>query len=65
MKKRTELAPELLVAAIAANKIPQEARIVWREENVIYLATKETLADMLTDQPPIKFEIWMPEQKSE
>ena len=61
MQKRTELEPAILLAAIATQQIPESARIVWRKENIIYLATIESIFDMIGDEPPVKFEIWMPE----
>lgn len=61
MEKRAEFPKNVLLAALATGKMPDESRIVWRQDNIIYLATKETLIDVLTDtNEPEKFEVWMP-----
>lgn len=61
MEKRAEFPKNVLLAALATGKMPDESRIIWRQDNIIYLATKETLIDVLDDtNEPELFEVWMP-----
>ena len=64
LQKIADLSAVQVIAAIKAGQIKDDHRIIWKakdeNDNVIFLATKDTLIDMITDttKPDDMFEIW-------
>jgi len=63
-QKVNELPAALVAQMVIAEDCPDNIRIVWKgktpDDNIIFLATKDTLVDMIQDtaQPDDIFEIW-------
>jgi len=64
LQKIADLSAAQVLAAIQAGQIKDDHRIIWRakdeNDNIIFLATKDTLIDMIADttEPDDMFEIW-------
>lgn len=64
LKKIADLSAAQVIAAIKVGQIQDDHRIIWRakdeNDNIIFLATKNTLIDMISDttEPDDMFEIW-------
>ena len=64
LQKIADLSAAQVLAAIQAGQIKDDHRIIWKakdeNDNVIFLATKDTLIDMIADttEPDDMFEIW-------
>lgn len=69
--KNGEIPAPILIRMVQDNAITNDVYIVWKAknptDNVIFLATQETLIDMINDtvQPSDIFEIWAQEKKEE
>lgn len=67
--KNGEIPAPILIRMIQDDAITNDVYIVWKAkdpaDNVIFLATKETLIDMINDtvQPSDLFEIWTQEKE--
>ena len=57
--KNGEVPAPILIRMIQDDTITNDIHIVWKADNIIFLATKETLIDMINDtvQPSDLFEI--------
>lgn len=64
LQKIADLSAAQVITAIKVGQIKDDHRIIWRakdeNDNVIFLATKNTLIDMIADttEPDDMFEIW-------
>ena len=65
--KNGEVPTPILIRMIQDDAITNDLHIVWKADNIIFLATKETLIDMINDtvQPSDLFEIWTQEKEEE
>ena len=69
--KNGEIPAPILVRMVQDDDITGDVHIVWKgkasADNVIFLATKETLIDMIDDtvEPSDVFEIWAQEEEQE
>ena len=65
--KNGEVPAPILIRMIQDDTITNDIHIVWKADNIIFLATKETLIDMINDtvQPSDLFEIWTQEKEEE
>ena len=69
--KNGEIPAPILVRMVQDDAITGDVHIVWKgkasADNVIFLATKETLIDMIDDtvEPSDVFEIWAQEEEQE
>ena len=69
--KNGEIPAPILIRMIQDDAITNDVYIVWKAkdpaDNVIFLATQETLIDMVNDtvQPSDIFEIWAQEKEEE
>lgn len=69
--KNGEIPAPILIRMVQDNAITNDVYIVWKAkdptDNVIFLATQETLIDMINDtvQPSDIFEIWAQEKEKE
>lgn len=65
--KNGEVPAPILIRMIQDDTITNDIHIVWKSDNIICLATKETLIDMINDtvQPSDLFEIWTQEKEEE
>lgn len=69
--KNGEIPAPILVRMVQDDAITGDVHIVWKgkasADNVIFLATKETLIDMIdnTVEPSDVFEIWAQEEEQE
>ena len=65
--KNGEVPAPILIRMIQDDTITNDIHIVWKADNIIFLATKETLIDMINDtvQPSNLFEIWTQEKEEE
>ena len=71
LQKIADLSAVQVIAAIKAGQIKDDHRIIWKakneNDNVIFLATKDTLIDMITEttKPDDMFEIWQDIKKDD
>jgi len=69
--KNGEIPAPILIRMIQDDAITNDVYIIWKAkdpaDNVIFLATQETLIDMVNDtvQPSDIFEIWAQEKEEE
>ena len=69
--KNGEIPAPILIRMIQDDAITNDVYIIWKAkdpaDNVIFLATQETLIDMVNDtvQPSDIFEIWVQEKEEE
>ena len=65
--KNGEIPAPILIRMIQENAITGDVRIVWTANNVIFLATKDTLIDVIEDtaEPSDIFDIWVQNQEKE
>lgn len=71
LQKIADLSAVQVIAAIKAGQIKDDHRIIWKakneNDNVIFLATKDTLIDMITEttKQDDMFEIWQDIKKDD
>ena len=65
--KNGEVPAPILIRMIQDDTITNDIHILLKADNIIFLATKETLIDMINDivQPSDLFEIWTQEKEEE
>lgn len=63
--KNGEIPAPILIRMIQENAITGDVRIVWTADNVIFIATKDTLIDVIEDtaEPSDVFNIWVQNQE--